>query len=63
LSLADIQNIKFNWFGASGQQRREIIATLNPANVMILIQFKYDGSLALHQSTDGGSTWQNIWVK
>jgi microcystin-dependent protein len=60
-SIENIQNIKFKW--DADLQRFEIIATLYPANVLVLIQFNYDNTIKMFQSSDGGSTWQNIWVK
>lgn len=60
-SIENIQNIKFKW--GADLQRFEIIATLYPANALILIQFNYDNTIKMFQSSDGGSTWQNIWVK
>lgn len=60
-SIENIQNIKFKW--GADLQRFEIIATLYPADVLILIQFNYDNTIKMFQSSDGGSTWQNIWVK
>lgn len=60
-SIENIQNIKFKW--GADLQRFEIIATLYPADVLVLIQFNYDNTIKMFQSSDGGSTWQNIWVK
>lgn len=60
-SIENIQNIKFKW--GADLQRLEIIATLYPADVLVLIQFNYDNTIKMFQSSDGGSTWQNIWVK
>lgn len=60
-SIENIQNIKFKW--SADLQRFEIIATLYPADVLVLIQFNYDNTIKMFQSSDGGSTWQNIWVK
>lgn len=60
-SIENIQNIKFKW--GADLQRFEIIATLYPAEVVVLIQFNYDNTIKMFQSSDGGSTWQNIWVK
>lgn len=60
-SIENIQNIKFKW--SADLQRFEIIATLYPADVVVLIQFNYDNTIKMFQSSDGGSTWQNIWVK
>jgi microcystin-dependent protein len=60
-SIENIQNIKFKW--GADLQRFEIIATLYPADALVLIQFNYDNTIKMFQSSDGGSTWQNIWVK
>lgn len=60
-SIENIQNIKFKW--GADLQRFEIIATLDPTNLLVLIQFNYDNTIKMFQSSDGGSTWQNIWVK
>lgn len=60
-SIENIQNIKFKW--GADLQRFEIIATLYPDNLLVLIQFNYDNTIKMFQSSDGGSTWQNIWVK